>query len=71
MKLVLTLFGAATLIAGLGLGITEWANNPTIVWWMPMSYITGGLVGSVPWFALAAILSEIEGLRSEVKQLRA
>jgi uncharacterized membrane protein len=69
MKSVLMLFGAMTFIAGFALGVTEWAGDPTIAWWLPASWIVGGVVGSVPWFALASILSEVEALRADVKKL--
>jgi len=51
------------------LGVTEWAGDPAIAWWLPASWIAGGVVGSVPWFALASILSEVEALRADVKKL--
>lgn len=70
MKTVLTLFGALTLIAGFALGVTEWVGDPTVAWWLPASWIVGGVVGCVPWFALGAILGQVEALRGEVSSLR-
>ena len=67
MVFVLYLFGALTIIIGVGLGIYLAELGSEVV----ATYILGGLVSSVVWFALAMILSRQNAILELLRANRA